>query len=381
MTKNILKFSILVLTLVLFSCGAKEDTSLKGKKAEAKKINTEIKELKDKLDALQAEIKNLEGTKEVKKTLVTTLTLEKKPFTAFVEVQGTSQAENNVNITSEMGGLVKAVYVVEGQKVSKGKVLMKLDNSIVASQMAEIETALSLAKDVFEKRKRLWDKNIGSEIEFLQAKNNYNALLDQKRTLGTQLAKANIKSPIAGKVDKVNLKVGELASPGMTAINVVNLNNMKVEVNIPETYLGKVKMGEIVSVEFPTLGKTIDAKVKSVSQSINSNNRTFAVVASIPNKGGFLKPNLLAKVKIKSDQANNVITVPANLVQKSPQGFYVYAVDTASSQAKAKEVIVKIGNSYNGQIVITEGLEPGQRIIDAGFRDVLDGDILEISEK
>lgn len=379
MTRNILTLSIVALTLVLFSCGGQDD-SLKGKKAEAKQISTDIKKMESRLDSLHAQIKVLEGVKEVKKTIVTALTLAEKPFEAFVEVQGTSQAENNVDITTDMGGLVTAVYVDEGQFVSKGKILIKLDNSIYASQMNEIETGLSLAKDVYEKRKRLWDKNIGSEIEFLQAENNYNSLKDKKRTLATQMSKANIKSPISGKVDKVFLKVGELASPGMPAINVVNLNNMEVEVNVPETYLGKVKIGEIVSVEFPTLGKTIDAKVKSISQSINRNNRTFTVVAAIPNKEGDLKPNLLAKVKIMSDQQDKVIAIPANLVQKSPQGFYVYAIDTSSGKSQAKEVFVKVGNSYNGQIIVTEGLVAGQKVINAGFRDVLNGDLVEIAK-
>lgn len=380
MTKKILSFSILVLTLVLVSC-SQEDISLDGKKKQAKEIITEIKDLQTKLDSLNLQIRDLEGVTEVNKTLVTALTLTEQPFEAFVEVQGTSQAENNVNITTDMGGLVTAVYVDEGQYVSKGKTLIRLDNSVLSSQMAEVETALSLSKDVYEKRKRLWEKNIGSEIEFLQAENNYNSLMDKKKTLGVQMSKANIKAPISGKVDNVFLKVGELASPGMPAVNVVNLNNMEVEVNIPETYLGKVKKGEIVAVEFPTLGKTIDAKVKSISQSINQNNRTFTVVASIPNKDGALKPNLLAKVKIMSDQADKAITVPANLVQKSPQGFYVYAIDTTSGEPVAKEVPVKIGNSYKGQIIITEGLNAGERVINAGFRDVLNGDVLEIAEK
>lgn len=383
MTKNILTTLAIVLSvsLLMFSCGVPEDTSLKGKKTSAKEVTKEIKELKLKLDSLNSQIKNLEGVTEVNKTLITIFDVTEKPFDAFVEVQGTSQAENNVNLTTDMGGLVTKVFVDEGQYVSKGKILIRLDNSIMQSQMNEINTSLSLAKDIFEKRKRLWDKNIGSEIEFLQAQNNYNSILDKKQTLNVSMSKANIKAPISGKIDNVFLKVGELASPGMTAVNIVNLKNMEVQVSVPETYLGKIKKGNKVMVSFPTLNKEVEAKVKSVSQSINRNNRTFTVVAYIPNKDGALKPNLLAKVKINNESIEKAIAIPSNLIQKSPQGFYVYTVENdKGGQPLAKEVPVEIGISYNGMIVITKGLIVGQQLINEGFRDVLNGDLVEIAK-
>lgn len=381
MTKNIITLSLIAFSILLFSCSGKDD-SLKAKKDEAKKITSQIKELQTQLDSLNFQIKDLEGVKEIKKTIVTVFKLEEKPFNAFVELQGTSQAENNVNLTTDMGGLITAVYVDEGQYVSKGQTLIKLDNSILQSQMAEINTSLSLAQDVYEKRKRLWEKNIGSEIEFLQAENNYKAILDKKQTLSVQMGKANIKAPISGLVDKVFLKVGELASPGMPAVNVVNLSNMEVEVSVPETYLGKVKKGNKIMVEFPTLNTEVEAKVTSISQSINKNNRTFTIVASIPNKDGALKPNLLAKVKIQSEAIEKALAIPANLIQKSPKGFYVYAIDTTNVlEPKAIEIPVTIGLTYNGKIVVTEGLTNGQSIINLGYREVLNGDLLEIVEQ
>ena len=346
-----------------------------------KSLKAEIKKMQTLADSLHIEIKKEEGVKEIKKVLITTFKAETKPFEAFVELQGTSQAENNVNITTDMGGLVNKIYVDEGQNVSAGQTLIKLDNSIQASQLSELETSISLAKDVYEKRKRLWEKNIGSEIEFLQAQNNYNSLIDKKNTLIVQMGKALIKSPISGKVDMVFLKAGELASPGMPAVNVVNLRNMEVEVSIPETYLGKIQKGDKVAVYFPTLGKDVDAKIKSVGQSINKNNRTFNAVASIPNKDGSLKPNLLAKVMIKSQSEAKAIAIPSNLLQKSSKGFYVYTVNqTDSAKLKASEVLVEVGPSYNGFIVIKKGLKEGDLLIQEGFREVLQGDLLEIAK-
>lgn len=381
MTKNILTIAFLFFSFAIISCSS-EDTSLNGKKESVKKISAEIKKLQTELDSLTLEIKELEGVKEVRKTEVTQFVVKEETFNAYAELQGTSQAENNINLTTDMGGLVTGVFVEEGKLVSKGQVLIKLDNSVMQSQLAEVNTSLSLAKDVYEKRKRLWEQNIGSEIEYLQAKNTYNSVLDRRQTLMVSMGKANIKAPISGIVDKVFLKVGELAAPGMPAVNVINLGNMEVEVNVPETYLGKVKIGSTIKVEFPTLNKEIDAKVKSVSQSISSSNRTFTVVASIPNKEGELKPNLLAKVKIQSEEIKNAIAIPANLVQKSPQGYYVYVIDSAANgELQAKEALVKVGITYNGKIIITEGLTNGQKLINAGFRDVLNGDLLEVVEE
>ncbi len=373
--KKITLITTLLLSIIMFSCN-EEDDSLEGKKTSLKEITAEIAELTLKTDSLKVQINKLEGVKEIKKVLITTLVTEEKPFEAFVEVQGTSQAENSVNITTDIGGLVKAVYVDEGQYVTRGKTLIRLDNAIASSQMAEINTAMTLAKDVFEKRKRLWDKNIGSEIEFLQAKNNYDGLVKKKATLGVQMSKANIKAPISGTVDLVYLKVGELAAPGMPAVNVVNLRKMEVQVNVPETYLGAIKKGSKVMVEFPTLNKTVEAKVKSISQTINRNNRTFTAVASIPNRDGLLKPNLLAKIKIQSESQKKAITIPTNLLQKSAQGYFVYTVVAQDTNRVAKEVSVEIGSSYNGQIVITEGLKTGDILIKEGYRDVLDGDLV-----
>ncbi len=373
-----MKKILIITTLALFIFSSCEDTSLEGKKKALSKLKTEINERQEKADKLKAEINELEGVKEIKKHNVTALTVEEKPFAAFVEVQGTSQAENSVNIMTDIGGLVKAVYVDEGQYVHKGKTLIKLDNSIVASQLAELNTSIELAKDVYEKRDRLWKKNIGSEIEYLQAKNQYNALLKKKNTLNTTLAKATIKAPISGTVDMVYLKVGELASPGYPAVNVVNLKNMEVQVSVPETYLGKIKKGDKVDVFFPSINKNVEAKIKSVSQSINRNNRTFTAVASLPNKDKMLKPNLLAKIKIKSDSKGKAITIPTNLLQKSAQGFYVYVIAENEGKTIAKEIPVEIGESYNGQIIITKGLKANDKLINEGYRDVLDGDLIEI---
>lgn len=376
--KRITIFSIALLS-TLMACN-NESQTLAEKKTALKKVKQEINALELKADSLMAQIERAEGTEKIKKINVLLDTIIPQTFESFIEVQGTSQAENNVNLSTDIGGLVTAVYVTEGQYVSKGKTLIQLDNTIARNQLAELNTSIELAKSVYEKRQRLWSKNIGSEIEYLQAKNNYESLEKKKKTLQTQISKSAIKASISGKIDAVNLKVGELASPGMPAINIVNLSKMEVEVNVPEAYLSAVKKGNKIMVAFPTLQKEIQATVKAVAQSINPMNRTFKVIASVNNKNQVLKPNLLAKIKIKNTTKENAIVIPAYLLQKSSKGYFVYTAIAKDNDFYAKEVNVSIGESYNGYIVITEGLQANDLLVTEGYRNVLDGDVLLLNK-
>lgn len=376
--KRIIIFSIALLS-TLMACN-NEPQTLAEKKTALKKVKQEINALELKADSLMAQIERAEGAEKIKKINVLLDTIKPQIFESFIEVQGTSQAENNVNLSTDIGGLVTAVYVTEGQYVSKGKTLIQLDNTIARNQLAELNTSIELAKSVYEKRQRLWSKNIGSEIEYLQAKNNYESLEKKKRTLQTQIGKSAIKASISGKIDAVNLKVGELASPGMPAVNIVNLSKMEVEVNVPEAYLSAVKKGNKIMVAFPTLQKEVQATVKAVAQSINPMNRTFKVIASVNNKNQELKPNLLAKIKIKNTTKENAIVIPAYLLQKSSKGYFVYTAEAKGNDFYAKEVNVSIGESYNGYIVITEGLQAKDLLITEGYRNVLDGDALIINK-
>ena len=369
--------------ILLASCGGEASDSLETLKESEKAIETQIKELKTELAEIKAEIVKIDpSSKEVSKELVTVLPLMTKEYDHYIEVQGKSFAEDNVMVTTDMGGLVKAVYVDEGQYVSKGKTLIQLDNAVAQNQIAELQTASGLAKDIFDKRKRLWDQNIGSEIEYLQAKNNYESLQDKLATANTQLYKSSIKAPISGYVDNISLQVGEMASPGAPAVQVVNTNDMEVHVALPEIYLGEVARGDEIIVNFPALNQITTAKVKSVGQTINMNNRTFQVIASVDNKDGKIKPNLLAKVKINDQKIADAITIPTKLLQESNSSYFVFiaVADSATNETLAKRIEIEVGSSYGEEMVVTKGLSAGDLLIDAGYRKVREGMHLIISE-
>ena len=374
--------NLLLLSLVLLSaCGS--DNDLETLKAEKVDIQNQLKELKTKLNELDAAIAKLDSTDHSENLeLVTVIALNNGEFNNYIEAQGKTYTEDNVMVTTDMGGLVTRVYVNEGQYVSKGTVLIQLDNSIIQNQLAELETAISLANEVYVKRQNLWNQNIGSEIEYLQAKNNYESLLNKKSTLNTQLGKSSIKAPISGYVDAINLKLGEMASPGMPACQVVNNKDMEVRVDLPEIYLGKAKKGDQILVEIPALNINRTAKILSVGQTVNPYNRSFQIIASIDNSKNDIKANMLAKVKFTSESVDESISIPTSLLQESSDGYFVFVADKDSSSQEviARKKHIEIGDSYDGKVLVLSGLNPGQLIIDKGFRNVLDGQYIKIKE-
>ena len=365
--------------IFLSSCGS--SSTLEELKTQKSEIEGEIKALKDQLAELDEAIKKIDTTSNDEKLeLVTVIDLNPDVFNNYIEAQGKTYTENNVMVTTDMGGLVKGVFVDEGQYVNQGQTLIQLDNSIITSQMAELETAISLAKEVFDKRQRLWNQNIGSEIEYLQAKNQYESLIDKKASANVQLSKTSIKAPISGYIDMINVKLGEMAAPGMPACQIVNNTLMEVKIDLPEVYLGKVNKGDEILIELPAIEKEVKAKVSAVGQTVNAYNRAFQVIASIDNKDNIIKPNMLVKAKFNNLTVSDAIVIPSNLLQESAQGYFVFTAETDSltNEVVAVKKQIEVGESYGGQIVVTKGLNESDVIINEGFRNVLDGQLIKI---
>lgn len=365
--------------IFLSSCGG--SSSLDELKEQKTEIEGQIKELKAELAVIEEEIQLIDTTSNDEKLeLVTVIDLNPDVFNNYIEAQGKTYTENNVMVTTDMGGLVKGVFIDEGQYVSQGQTLIQLDNSIIVSQIAELETAIALAKEVFDKRQRLWDQNIGSEIEYLQAKNQYESLIDKKASANVQLSKTTITAPISGYIDMINVKLGEMASPGMPACQIVNNTNMEVRIDLPEVYLGKVNKGDDILVELPALEKEVKGKVSSVGQTVNQYNRAFQVIASVNNQDNSIKPNMLVKAKFKNLTVDDAIVIPSNLLQESAQGYFVFTAETdsATNEIVAIKKQIEVGESYGGQIVVTKGLKGDDKIINEGFRNVLDGQLIKI---
>jgi membrane fusion protein, multidrug efflux system len=369
-TKTLLIYSF---TLLLISCGKKEDNSLAGKKAKLAEFQKQAQTLTTDIKTLQSEIAKLEPNKEekVKEIAVSPLTMQ--TFKHFVEVNGSLDAENNVFVSPKMGGALTNVSVKEGDYVKQGQVIAKIDNSVLQTSMQEIQVQLETAKTLFERQKALWDQKIGTEVQFIQAKTGVEALEKRMATIRSQDAMNLVTSPISGYVDEVRQKSGEMAMPGLGILRVVNLNNLKVVAKVPDAYAGTVKKGDMVTVKFPDLeNKEVTAKLTFVSQTVNPVTRTFLVEAIIPNSGN-LKPNLNAVVTINDQSKGSAVVIEQNLIQRTEEGDLVYVAVQEGSKKIARSRKVKTGLSYNGQVEIIEGLSAGDLLITTGYQELVDG--------
>ena len=376
--KNIIYLS----TLILFfaSCGGGNNAEqeipedLVGKKNFLKEKKSELAALQTEIAEIEAEIAKIEPKKVVKR-LVTTQSIEKKDFKRYVELQGTIQSDNLVSATSEVPGRIVQMNIKEGDNIRKGQLIAKIDMESLDKQKAELEKSLELANEVFIRQERLWSQKIGSEIQFLQAKNSKERIEKSLETLSFQQTKSNIYAPISGIAHQVISKAGELANPGMPIIQILNTSKVKVVSDVPESYLAAVKKGDKVSIQFPALDKEINSRVSLIGKTIDPSNRTFKVEVNLNNSSGIYKPNLLALMSINDLTVKDAITVPISVVQQSTVGdSYVYVVEGN----KAKQMVVSIGESYEGAVVITEGLTGEETLIVDGARFVNEGEEVEV---
>lgn len=367
---------------VLIGCGNSEQ-DIETKKENLEKMKKQLEALEFNITELEREITQMDPSLVEQKggKLVTTKTAAIKNFKHFIEIQGNAESDENVTISAEIRGEVKKMLVQEGQNVTKGQTLMQLDDEIIRRQIEEIEVNLELATTVFERQQNLWNKNIGSEIQFLEAKNQKNSLETNLVKIKAQLEKTRIKSPISGTVDEVIIKIGEMANPGYPMMRVVNLENIKIKADAPESYIGSVYQGEPVIVTFPALGIEKEATVSSVGKVINPQNRTFRVEIRMPNKDNQLKANLLAVIRIVDYEADSTIVAPTRLIQYGDDKKFLFVVKSEDGEQIARKRIIETGKTYKGETEVKSGLYPDDILIDEGSRDVSEGDQLLIQKQ
>ena len=382
--KYILNILILA-SLLLASCQQAEEipTDLKGKKTYLKTKQTELRDLQKEIAKLETEIEAIDpdAKKEKPRTLVTTQNVERTNFNRFIELQAAIEAEDMVAASSETGGRITSLKVKEGQYVKRGQLIATTDLEQVNKSIAEIEKTLELAVDVFNRQKRLWDQNIGSEIQFLQAKNNKERLEKSLETVQYQLTKGNVYAPKSGVIEMVIAKAGEMAGPGSPIVQILNTSKVKVAANVPEKFLRNVKQGEMMSIEIPALDIKTQGRVTMLGRTINPANRTFKVEVNLSNPKGLLKPNLLANMLLNDFSAKDVITVPLELVQQEVSGKdYVFVKKDGADGAMAEKFYVTTGESYDGNIIIEEGLKGGEELIVTGARGMANNTLIKVQK-
>ena len=343
----------------------------KDKKAELAELQKQQAEINEKIAKLQAEV----GANEAKTLDVTTYKVEPGQFSKYVEIQGKIDAQENVTAYPQAQGIITAIYVKPGQRVSKGQTLVQLDNSVLQQQIAQAEAQVELMRTLYQRQKNLWDQKIGTEVQFLQAKTNLETTQKQLAALKQQAALYRIKSPINGTVEAMDLKLGEAVSPGMSGINIVNDNSLKAKANVPESYAASVSSGNKVRVVVPDAKDSVSANITFAGKAIDPVSRSFPVEVKLPSRATF-RPNMTAVLKITDYTKADALTVPIKAIQKSESGDYVYV----NVNGTAKRAIVKQGAISGGLAEITSGLKAGDMVVVDGATDIEEGDKVRVLE-
>ena len=382
-------FSVLIVTLLLASCGGNkkntvekvlETNNLEGIRTKRAELVAEQDVIHSKIKLLDNRIKTLDTTQNI--PLITTFKAKEEVFSHVLELQGNVTTKNLLIITPEFNGILTNVYVKEGQRVSKGQVLAKIDDGGLSQQLAQFRIQSDLAKTTFERQKRLWDQKIGSEIQFLQAKSSYQSQQEAINQLQQQINKTTVRAPFSGTIDDVITEKGSVVGAGQTPLmQIVNLDDMYIETDVPESYVSNVIKGKSVNVEFPVLGKSIDTEIRQAGAVINPANRTFRVEIGVPNKDKSIKPNLTARLKINDYTNEKAILVPQSIISENAEGEqYVYVVKDKkdNDEGKVSKVIIKTGKTQGDVIEVLEGVPDGAELILEGARSVKDGQTVKV---
>jgi RND family efflux transporter MFP subunit len=357
---------ILIATVLLAACGTKTKQE-------------EIAELKKQRAEIDSKIKDLEkqggDSAKVKATPVSVMEIHPEKFNAFVNVQAQITGDENVNATSQAPGTVISVNVRPGQRVGRGQTLASLDAAAINQQVRALDPQIALAKSLYEKQQKLWAQNIGTEVQLLQARTQYESLIKQRAAIVAQRNMYRIVSPISGTVDQVNVKVGDVVSPGVpgVGIRVVSNDKLKAQASLGENYLGKVKQGDPVTIVLPDINDSIAGKLTYVSQAVDPISRSFNVEVRLGNNKK-LHPNMSAAMKIANYESSEAIVVPVSVIQKTAEGDMLYVVEGN----KAKAVYVQTGRTADGNVEILGGLKAGDRVITEGYEDLDNGEAVAV---
>lgn len=375
-----------LLTFLLLSCQSEEEDGIipptvEGKQELLKTKRSELRELTKKIEEIETKLFAQEPSLAPKATEVASESVTTSSFEDFANIQATVRASEMAMASSEIPGRITRMKYEEGDAISRGSLVAVVDVESITTQKAELETAAELAKTVFDRQKSLWDQKIGSEIQYLQAKNSYERIQDQLKSIDVQAAKQNVYAPISGTVERVMMRQGEAAMPGAPILSILNTNDLDIVADAPEDLLTKVKRGQKIKILVPTANLEFEAPVSRIGKTVDPANRTFEVEVKVPARyRSQLKANLLAEVEILNFKAEDLIVVSQDQIQQEIDGRrYVFLVGEKEGSSIAKKRYIETGASYNNKAIIKSGLQVGDKIITAGSRGLTDGQAISVS--
>jgi len=368
---------IISFAVLAAACGPRDNHS------RLTRLESQREALTRQIEQLRAEIARESGqAPPVESAVPVTISrIEPGLFQHFIRVQGTIESDNNILVSPQSPGVVEKIHVKTGDRVSPGELLAELDAAVLKSSIAEVENGLGLARTIYERQARLWKKNIGSEIEYLQAQNNVEGLERKLETLREQVRKTRITAPIGGTVDEILIKEGEMAAAGRGALRIVQLSRLKLTASLSENYISRIKLRDRVTVEIPVLGRRFEHTIDAVSQVIDPQNRTFQIEVRIPQSEKGLKPNLLAVVTVNDYSNPEALTIPVRVLQETGSDPFLFLAEEENGEWVARRRPIRIGENYAGRVEVIEGIRSGDFVVTFGFNNLADGQPLSVQRE
>jgi len=375
------KFVVFIFVLTFVACSQESGKEeIREQMAQYKK---EMNELQQKINQLNDQLESREGEAAgTYKVPVFVKTLQPDTFRHFVNANGSVEAVQDAFISPETNGRITEIYVEEGERVKEGEVMARLNTSVIQSNIEEVKTNLELARKTFQKQKRLWQDSVGSEMQYLEAKNRKENLVNRLETLREQLDMSEIKAPFDGIVEAVNQKDGEMGNPGVRMMHLVNLKKLKIKSELAEQYMAHLQEGDPVRIRFPAypeMVKTIPITRKG--SVIDQGSRTFVVETRIDNYNEKIKPNQICIMEVNDYVNDSALVVPSEVIKQDMQGDYVYILQEDQGSKVAKKIYIETGRTHNNQTVLRQGVEEGDEVIISGYTQVSEGSEVQVKER
>lgn len=379
----------IVIVLVMFglaiSCSgpSEKGADLEAKKKDLVEAQKEFASLKEKIDQLEKEISEVDpefAQQHNNAILVTTFVPEKKSFEHKVEIRGSVESRKNVLVAAQSAGEIQKVHIREGDRVMRGQILVTQNADIIRNTISELKTALELANSVYERQAKLWEQKIGTEVQYLQAKNNKESLEAKLSTANAQLELAIVRAPFNATVDQLPAREGEVASPGTPLVRLVSAEDIFVKAEVSESFIGKFKAGDPVTIYFPSQKEKRTSTISSISQVINTENRTFSIEVELPKIAFMVKPNQIAVLELRDYVSEEAVAVPTRIIQRDEIGPFVFIVEGRGNKMLAHKVHVQTGVMASTETEILEGLSGTENVVNEGYRDLTEGVEVELAD-
>jgi RND family efflux transporter MFP subunit len=374
----------LIFLMIVLTVGSCAPRGNEDKKAKLQEYRNQVNEYTDKIEALEKEIAATSSSEneDQRATPVRVLQVEPGEFSSYFTTTGTVEALQDAFISPEVNGQISDIAVSRGDRVKKGDLLIRLNTDVIQNNIDEVQTNLELAKKVFEKQEQLWEKKIGSEMQYLEAKNGKESLEARLATLQSQLDMSSISAPFSGIIDDIMVKTGEMASPGMQLIRLVNLDKIRITARVSESFIGVINEGDTVQLEFSSYPDlNIIKPISRVGTVIDPVTRTFLVEVLLNNPAELLKPNMLSSVRIKDYSDPEALTVPSIVLKEDFNGTFLYRLKESDSELFAEKVYVETGRTVQDNTKIAGGINAGDRVIVEGYSIVNDGEPVRVTNQ